>query len=137
MTSLNKISLFIFEMYDTFNLLLGLQLDTHFNETGRQNKLVPSRDQIPISLSQLRPFVRCRTIFSRMSDDFEFMTNDNDPAADFLARESEELGELGEELGISNPPPVFASESPVPNGHIAEPVFGMRSLSFLLKKSSL
>ena len=31
-----------------------------------------------------------------MSDDFEFMNNDNDPAADFLARESEELGELGE-----------------------------------------
>ena len=61
-----------------------------------------------------------------MSDDFEFMNNDNDPAADFLARESEELGELGEELGISNPPPVFSVESPVQNGHIPEPVFGMR-----------
>jgi hypothetical protein len=67
-----------------------------------------------------------------MSDDFEFMSNSEDPAADFLARESEELGELGEELGISNPPPIFSVEAPVENGHFVEPnqsntpVFGTR-----------
>lgn len=36
-----------------------------------------------------------------MSDEFEFMANSQDPAADFLARESEELGDLGDELGLS------------------------------------
>jgi hypothetical protein len=36
-----------------------------------------------------------------MSDEFEFMANSEDPAADFLARESEELGDLGDELGLS------------------------------------
>ena len=31
------------------------------------------------------------------------VTSGADPAAEFLAREQEELGELGEELGIKNP----------------------------------
>ena len=48
-----------------------------------------------------------------MSDDFEFMSQGEDPAADFLARESEELGELGEELGISQATaPIFAVDTP-------------------------
>ena len=58
-----------------------------------------------------------------MSDDFEFMSQSDDPAADFLARESEELGELGEELGISqnSQAPVFSSESPtLMNGHFSD-----------------
>jgi len=37
----------------------------------------------------------------KMSNEFEFMANTEDPAADFLARESEELGDLGNELGLS------------------------------------
>jgi len=52
-----------------------------------------------------------------MSDDFEFMSQGEDPAADFLARESEELGELGEELGISHAAPIFEDDpTPMQNG---------------------
>ena len=58
-----------------------------------------------------------------MSDDFEFMNQNEDPAADFLARESEELGELGEELGISQPNPIFAVDgAPFENGDFEEQV---------------
>jgi hypothetical protein len=74
-----------------------------------------------------------------MSDDFEFMSQNDDPAADFLARESKELGEeLGEELGISHPPPIFVVEqNPIENGHFEDQidnhasVFGSR---YYLKK---
>ena len=52
-----------------------------------------------------------------MSDDFEFMSQNEDPAADFLARESEELGELGEELGISHDPVFSSVNSTITNGH--------------------
>jgi hypothetical protein len=51
-----------------------------------------------------------------MSDDFEFMSQGEDPAADFLARESEELGELGEELGISQAPVFSVDPPPLQNG---------------------
>ena len=61
-----------------------------------------------------------------MSDDFEFMQHSDDPAAEFLARESEELGELSEELGISNPS-TFEEPTPNQNGvNAGTPVFGMR-----------